>query len=107
MEATLALALDHARVQGAQKIHRIGLAVGERSGIVPEALALAFEVVSPGSLAEGAILQLESVPILCYCDYCQQAFHPADWIYACPRCQHLTATVCQGENLDLTLLEMS
>ncbi|MEL6248692.1 MAG: hydrogenase maturation nickel metallochaperone HypA [Cyanobacteria bacterium J06648_16] len=107
MEATLSLALDHAKAQGAQKIHRLGLQVGERSGIVPEALSFAFDVVSPGTLAAGATLQLETVPALCYCDRCQQTFRPEDWVYACPRCQLLSTTVCQGDSLDLTLLEMS
>lgn len=54
MEQTLATALSHVRAQGASKIHRLELHVGVLSGVVPEALAFAFDVVSTGTLAQGA-----------------------------------------------------
>lgn len=46
MQTTLDLAFNHAAQQGAQQIHWIKLRVGELSGVVPEALTLAFEIVT-------------------------------------------------------------
>ncbi|PSN12046.1 hydrogenase maturation nickel metallochaperone HypA [filamentous cyanobacterium CCP5] len=107
MEATLEIALDQAHAQGASKVHRIHLQVGEVSGVVPEALAFAFDVVCAGTPAEGAELTLETIPARCYCSRCRQEFHPADWVYECPQCHTISADIRQGKDLELASLEVS
>ena len=107
MQAALDLALDHATNQGAQHIHRLQLRVGALSGVVPEALEFAFDLVTAGTIAAGATLELETLPALCYCSTCQAEFQPPDWIYECPRCHQFTAEVRQGRELELVSLEVS
>ncbi|MGB7084994.1 MAG: hydrogenase maturation nickel metallochaperone HypA [Phormidesmis sp.] len=110
MEATLAIALDHLQAQGASKIHRLELQVGELSGVVPEALAFAFDIASAGTSAQGAELTLKTVSVLCYCGNCQKEFSPVGescWIYRCPQCQRISADIRQGKDLALASLEMS
>lgn len=107
MEDTLAIALEHTKAQGAEKIHRIELHVGELSGVVPEALAFAFDVVSAGTLAEGAELVLKAIPARCYCDRCRREFQPSGWVYGCPSCHCVSDRVCQGQALELASLEVS
>lgn len=63
MQEALDLAAGHARAVGATRIHRIRLRVGERSGVVPEALRFAFEALSVGGVADGAVLEMEWVPV--------------------------------------------
>lgn len=62
MQTALDLAAAHARSAGATRIHRICLRVGELSGVVPEALEFAFQALSAGGPAEGAVLEIERVP---------------------------------------------
>lgn len=107
MQAALDLALDHAANQGAQHLHRLKLRVGTLSGVVPEALEFAFDLVTAGTIAAGATLELETLPALCYCSTCQVEFQPPDWIYECPRCHQFTAEVRQGRELELVSLEVS
>jgi hydrogenase nickel incorporation protein HypA/HybF len=107
MQAALSVALDYAQTQGAQQIHRLQLQVGELSGVDPDALAFAFDVVSNGTLAEKAELELIAIPVSCYCSSCQQMFHPSDWVYECPCCHQLSADIRQGRALELTSLEIS
>ena len=45
LENTLELALDYARQQNATQIHHLTLRVGQLSGVIPEALQFAFEIV--------------------------------------------------------------
>ncbi|NJM98131.1 MAG: hydrogenase maturation nickel metallochaperone HypA [Phormidesmis sp. RL_2_1] len=107
MQSALALAVEQTKSQGLSKIHSIDLNVGELSGVVPEALKFAFEVVSVGTLAEGAQLNLNVVHTLCYCRHCCREFYPMSWIYKCPRCQCLSSDIREGQNLELVSLEMS
>jgi hydrogenase nickel incorporation protein HypA/HybF len=58
----LALAERHAQAAGAERIVSVGLAVGELSGVAPEALAGAFPLCAAGTRAEGASLRIDRVP---------------------------------------------
>lgn len=107
MQSAIALAVEQTKSQGLSKIHRIDLNVGELSGVVPEALEFAFDVVSAGTLAEGAQLHLETVPILCYCRHCRREFYPLSWIYKCPYCNRLSSDIREGKDLELVSLEIS
>ena len=62
MQTALELAEAHARAAGAVRIHRLCLRVGDLSGVVPEALEFAFQALSVGGPAEGAMLEIERVP---------------------------------------------
>jgi hydrogenase nickel incorporation protein HypA/HybF len=107
MERTLEIALDSARDRGANRIHRLVMRVGDLSGVVPEALSFAFDVVVKGTIAEGATLEIDAVPACCYCCHCQQEFQPIDIIYECPHCHELSWDIRQGKELELTSLEIS
>ena len=107
MEELQRIALATAAAQGAQRIHTVMLRVGRLSGVDPDALAFAFEVVMAGGIGQGATLKLEVVPTQCRCGGCGQRFEPVDVIFACPICGELSADVLRGRELELTGLEVS
>ena len=107
MQSALDIAIDHAKQQNATRIHRINMRVGALSGVVPDALEFAFEVVTQGTLAEGAKLEIERIPALCYCPACRIEFEPKDVIYACPQCGSLNVEIRAGRELELAYLEVS
>jgi hydrogenase nickel incorporation protein HypA/HybF len=107
MEELQRIALATAAAQGAQRIHTVMLRVGRLSGVDPDALAFAFEVVMAGGIGQGATLELEVVPTQCRCGGCGQRFEPVDVIFACPVCGELSADVLRGRELELTGLELS
>ena len=107
VQSALEIALDHAAQQGAQQIHRLKLRVGALSGVVPEALQFAFEVVVCGTMAEGALLEIEDVPVICFCPTCQKEFSAPGWFFDCPSCGQPSADVRQGAELELASLEVS
>jgi hydrogenase nickel incorporation protein HypA/HybF len=106
MEQALALAEDYARQNGAAQIRSLTLTVGEQSGVVPEALRFAFEVVAADTLAQGAELIIRSAPVVCHCQPCDQSFQPQSWVYRCPHCGALSSEVISGKELELTSLEI-
>lgn len=101
------VALGYASRQGAQRIHRITLQVGEMSGVVPEALEFAFEIVTEDTIAAGAQLELKRMPAVCFCPACAREFRPADVVFACPDCGALDVETRAGRELILESLEVS
>jgi hydrogenase nickel incorporation protein HypA/HybF len=107
MQQVIALAADAAARDGASKIHRLTLRIGRLAGVEPEALSLAFEVVSAGTLAEGAQLAIETVEVVCHCPDCGADFEPAGFVFLCPTCEQPCGDVRRGRELELASLEVS
>lgn len=107
MRSALHMAIAQAERAGATRIHRLRLRVGALSGVVPEALEMAFVATTPGTPAEGAEFVLETVPVVCQCDNCGHEFEPEDIVYCCPICEALCSHVRQGREIELASLEVS
>jgi len=107
MEEAVRLAVDAAKAQGADRVLGLRLRVGALSGVVPDALNFAFEVVCRGTMAEGAKLEIESVPATCWCAGCQAEFECSDWLNECPRCQRVSGELRRGRELEIASVEMS
>jgi len=107
MEQTIAVAIDHAHRAGGTQIHGLKLRIGALSGVEPDALRFAFDVVTQGTMAQGANLDIDFLPAICYCHHCQKEFQPEAWIYACPICEKLSTDIRQGKELELTSVEIA
>jgi hydrogenase nickel incorporation protein HypA/HybF len=107
MQSAVDLAIDHASRQGAKRIHALTLRIGKLAGVEPDALRFAFEVVTGGTMAEKAALVVEETPIVCFCAACQTEFRPDDFIFVCPSCKRLSGEVRQGQELELSSVEVS
>jgi hydrogenase nickel incorporation protein HypA/HybF len=107
MQEVLEIAERHARRHGATRIERLTLRLGPLAGVVPEALRFAFDALSAGTLAAGAVLDVEEVPLVCRCLACEHTFTPPDWVFLCPECGTLTDQVCQGREFEVASLEIA
>lgn len=107
MESTLDIALKHAQQQGASKIHQLTMRVGAMSGVVPDALEFAFDIVVKGTIAEGARLKVDYLPLKCYCPHCRLEFQSDNQFYECPQCHRISSEIRQGKELELSSLEVS
>jgi hydrogenase nickel incorporation protein HypA/HybF len=106
MAQALEMAFDAARREGARRIVAMKLRIGALSGVVPEALAFAFDVSTRGTMAEGARLEWDLVPVVCACPNGCADFEPAALVYECPECGAFSARVLRGRELDLLELEV-
>ena len=107
MENALGIALDYAARDQASRIHKICLRVGSLSGVEPDALRFAFDIVTRNTIAESAQLEITSCPTRCYCAICQAEFEPVVLGYECPTCHTWSSSVLQGKELELASLEVS
>ena len=98
-------AIEHATKAGATRVLKIKLRIGALSGVVPEALEFAFEVVTKETAADGAAFEYEWVPVRCHCAQCDRDFEPDGYAYECPDCGKLSWDVRGGKELDLMTVE--
>ena len=77
------------------------------SGVEPDALSFAFEVLRKDTLAAEAKLEIETVPASCWCARCQTEFPVLDLIYQCPQCHEPSAELRRGLELELVSIEVS
>ena len=106
MESTLEIAINHAQAQKAKEIKAIVMKIGELSGVIPQALEFAFEVVRENSIASNATLKIETIPVCCHCESCQEKFYPTGYIFECPNCHQFSNNILEGKEIELSSLEI-
>ena len=106
MEEAVRMAVDTARSSGASRVLVLRLRVGALSGVVPDALRFAFDVVCNGTPAAGASLEIESVPATGWCETCRAEFECADFVNECPRCHNMSGELRRGRELEIAAVEI-
>jgi hydrogenase nickel incorporation protein HypA/HybF len=106
MQSALDIVEQHAQAAGAKSIHEIRLRIGQMTGVVPEALEHAFEVLKDGTMAQGARLVVDYVPTVCWCPRCQREFESPGMFCICPGCKVPSGDLRQGRELEIASLEV-
>lgn len=85
-ERMLALALDAAEQNGAERILRINIRLGVLSGVIPSCVEYYFGLQSKGTIAEGAELAMTAEPLRIRCRACGRESSSGQALLACPVC---------------------
>ncbi len=85
-ENVVRIAVENAEEHGAKRIKQINLVVGELSSIVDDSVQFYFDIISKGTIAEGAKLFFRRMPAECICTMCAKTFEPEPGTYRCPFC---------------------
>jgi hydrogenase nickel incorporation protein HypA/HybF len=102
----LDIALDAANKEGAKKISRIDIIAGELRGLVPMQLTFCFGIVAQNTIASGAYLNIEEVPVTAHCKDCGSDFPVAEYEYLCPKCKSVNVEVTGGAELRVKDIEI-
>ena len=89
-----------------KRVLKVKLKIGELTNAVPEALQMAFEAFSKGTVCEGAELAVERIPVRARCRVCLREFEVKTLFFLCPECRNTGVEVVQGEELLLESLEV-
>lgn len=106
MQHTLDIVFDRAMREDSHRVKAVHMRVGEDAGVVPDALQLAFAALSQNTMANNAVLEIECVPVRCFCQACNRKFTPGDIFYECPTCGKLAAEVLSGHEFELVSFEV-
>lgn len=105
--AMLDTVLKQAARNRAASVVAVKARIGELAGVVQEALEFAWQTLTEETLAAGSKLEIEHVPVACYCAPCHQEFVAKVMSYRCPRCGQLSAELLRGRELELVSIEVN
>lgn len=88
------------------KLHKVGLRVGELSGVNGDALSFAFEVLVKGTDLESVELEIEYNPRRQRCPECENVFAVENYDLTCPNCGVSRTECVGGQELEFTYLEL-
>lgn len=89
-----------------KSIKEIRIRVGELTGLVPSCIDYYFQVISKGTIGEGARLIVEKLPIVIECKECQYTGEIGRGEYTCPRCNSYKITIKNGKEFYIDSLEV-
>jgi hydrogenase nickel incorporation protein HypA/HybF len=84
----------------------VRLRVGRLRQVVPDSLAFYFEIVSRGTLCEGARLEQEQVPARLGCAPCEREWAIDLPHFRCPRCGGAEVAVISGDELEVESIDV-
>jgi hydrogenase nickel incorporation protein HypA/HybF len=105
-ESLLRVALEQAGVHTVRRIVSIKLMIGELTGYVPEAVEQNFEQLAAGTIAQGAALLIERVPLRCRCKRCGNDYRAARDDFSCPACQAAEFEITGGREMFIESMEV-
>ena len=96
-----------AAANDATDVNRIFVAIGPLSGVEAPLLARAFDVARMGTIAEHALLEIETVPAVVWCKACAIETPVAANVLLCGRCGTWQVELKSGDELLLTRVELT
>lgn len=97
---------DYAAGQGDREVRRIHVRLGQLSAMT-RALYFCFSSASRGTRCEGALLDIEEVPLTVRCNGCKAVKTPSGrYNFRCPDCGLPTPEVVTGREMQLGSIEL-
>ncbi len=105
-QQVLDIAIKKASEAGATTIKSINLVIGDMSSVVDDCVQFYFDLLSRDSIASGAQLSFQRVPMTVRCRYCRYEFNPAGEDWKCPQCQEWDVEIIAGKDFYLESIEV-
>jgi hydrogenase nickel incorporation protein HypA/HybF len=102
----LDIAVAAAERGGAGRITRVNVVAGEMRAIVPTQLTFCFGIAAEDTIASGAELNIEIVPVKGECRKCGDEFTIKDFEYICPKCEDSDIEITGGTELRIKDIEV-
>ncbi len=106
-EGVIQLLEESGRSQNFSRVEKVRLEIGRLSHVEAEAMRFCFDAVSRGSIAEGAILEIEETPGRGWCHQCSKEFDYQARYDPCPHCQGYQVQIVGGDEMRVKELEVS
>ncbi len=97
VEGILEAVLPEVKKYNVQKVLSIKLKIGELSGVIPYCIEEYFKIAARGTLAEGAKIVVEKIPIGIRCPDCGFSGSITRGNYKCPECGSVNFRIVSGK----------
>ena len=94
------------RVEQQGRVVELYLSVGRLSGVNPDSIRFAVELLAPGTVIEGAELHITEPPAVCQCRECDAATDIEQLVTQCPACGSGQIQITGGRDLTLNSIEL-
>jgi hydrogenase nickel incorporation protein HypA/HybF len=91
---------------GAKSIVRIGITVGNRSGVSVSSLEFALHALREGTLAAGCEFEFNEPKAAGHCAGCGKESFPDDYFASCPECGTPILEFSGGDRLSLDYVDI-
>lgn len=105
-DAVLSAVRAEAERHPGARLTKVGVRVGELSGVNADALSFCFESLVQGTELEPLALEVEACPRRHRCPRCSCTFAVVDYDVACPDCGASPTDCIGGDELELAYLEV-
>jgi hydrogenase nickel incorporation protein HypA/HybF len=109
MSNILDIVLDHANRNNAKRVVKINLRIGRLSDIIPEWAQSYFDMLCKDTIADGAVLDIERVPVKVRCRSCgyEHTFADGEWGFTCLKCKENDIELLEGREFSITSIEIT
>jgi hydrogenase nickel incorporation protein HypA/HybF len=102
--------LDRAKAasdaNGGARVTKVGLRIGEISGVEADALTFGIEALSKDTPLQGVVLEIELCKRRQRCTACTAEFEPEGFVATCPTCHGDRSECIAGKELDVMFFEL-
>lgn len=105
-QGILRIAAEEAAKHNAKRVSLIKVKVGLLTSILPECINYYFEILSKGTVAEGAVIEVEKLPLKVKCNNCGVLSEIEPKSFRCPECSSQDLTIVQGNEFYVDSLEV-
>ncbi len=88
-------------------VTRVRVRIGTLHRVVEPALDQAFEMVSTGTVADGADVDVVVIPVQATCSACGEVTESADPVVICPACGATDPAMVGGDELTLESIQLA
>lgn len=106
-EGVMQLIEDAARKDPFKHVTAVWLEIGQLSGVEPQAMAFCFDAVTRNTVADGARLEIITLPGSGWCMACAKTVPMSEVFGECPDCGGYQLQVTSGTDMRVKELEVS
>jgi hydrogenase nickel incorporation protein HypA/HybF len=88
------------------RITRVALAIGRLSGVNPDAMRFAFQMLAPGTVVQEAELSIAEPKATCACRHCGARAEVDELLARCPACGSEEVSIEGGRDLLLQSIDV-
>jgi hydrogenase nickel incorporation protein HypA/HybF len=105
-ESILEISLRHAKHANANRITNLYLVIGQLASIVDDSVQFYWDIISKGTIADGATLHFRRIPATLLCTDCNQQYNPGEDGFSCPKCRGSHVKVIAGEEFFMEAIDV-
>lgn len=97
---------ESAKQAGASRVLKVSLSVGEMTEALEDALVFAFDILTKGTISEGAELDITMIKPKSHCFECGAEYEHDRFHMLCPECGSFATELIAGRELEIDSIEV-